>query len=51
MTPEVILGLTETLLARHQALNPAQRVTSMRAYAEAVIRRAEQQLENWVALP
>ncbi len=51
MTPEVILGLAEILLAKHQSLNPTLRVTSMRAYAEAVIREAEQKLENWVALP
>jgi hypothetical protein len=51
MTPEMILYLTEILLAKHQALNPGRPVNSMNVYAETVIRRAEQKLENWVKAP
>ena len=51
MTPETSLRLTEILLAKHQSLNPAQRVNSMEAYAEAVIRRNEKNLQNWINQP
>ena len=51
MTPEMILYLTEILLAKHQALNPERQVNSMNAYADAVICRTEQKIQNWLNSP
>ena len=49
MTPEVIYWLTETVLKRHQELNPEHKVHSMTAHAAKVIRDVETKIQTWIS--
>jgi hypothetical protein len=51
MTPEVILHFTETLLKRHQQLNPGMELFSMYYYISDVIGNADKKIRQWIEEP
>jgi hypothetical protein len=48
MTPEAILHFTETLLKRHQQLNPGMELFSMYYYISDVIGNADKKIRKWI---
>ncbi len=49
MTLEVVFQIMETMLRKHQSLNPSVSVFSMNRHAASLIQAAERQIQAWIA--